>query len=173
METNITSIEIFEGCDITPKMLDQASQLIHIFFEQGLMVDQSPEGLYRIAENNLLCIGCDTENNVIACGGITAEYPDQSMEFGAWVVHPDYQKTRLGKQLLIHVLKKYKRDAFIFAVANNHSAKIFQHLGATLIPERDMHQDVFIPCQSCNCHGKEISQNKCVDTFHDLRTIRY
>ena len=155
---------------MTDTMFIQASSLIKGYFDAGLMVHQTPEDLKEIAQRGDLVLAL-LNNQVIACGGITQHYPDNSKEFGAWAVESQYQNSHIGKTILMHSIQKYTQS-FVFSVANEVSAKIFQHLGATLMSEDDMHEAVFIPCATCNCPGKENTERKCVDTFHDLRTIQ-
>lgn len=167
----MSHVTIFRPCSDTAQyVFDQVSTLIAYYVQQGLMVSQSPARLRQLAENDNLVVATQS-HRVIACAAITVEYPDGSKEFGGWAVDPDFQDKKIGKQLLQNILQKHC-GVFVFAVANQHSAKIFQHLGAREIATIDIHPDVFIVCKTCNCDKSRLSAKaQCVDTFHDLRPL--
>ena len=172
-ESKSLLVNFFEKENITLEMFNQASNLINTYAVQKIMVKQSPDNLYRMAQNNYFCVACDNQNNVIACGGITTQYPDGSKEFGAWAVHSDHQNKNIGKQVLMHVLHYHNPKEFIFTSANEHSARIFERLGATRLSEDQIHQDVFISCPSCACPGKENKTTRCAYVFFNLKTIEH
>jgi N-acetylglutamate synthase-like GNAT family acetyltransferase len=134
------------------------------------MIEQSHGELQEWAQLERLFITINEQSQVLASAAITAIYPDHSMEFGAWAVQPILHNNKIGKQLLYHVLDQFQGN-MIFAVANNHSAAIFQKLGALEMSESDLHPDIFVPCKTCNCNKKDIGDRKCADTMHDLRPL--
>jgi len=156
-------------------VLEQIQELISPYAEKGLMIHQNRTSLTSLAERGILLIAINDQNIVVASAGITMIYPDGSMEFGAWAVREQYQNHQIGKSILAHVLDlaREKNDqAFIFALANNHSGAIFERLGAVPVNEDLVHSHVFIPCESCKCEKKELPPGRrCADTIYNMQPI--
>lgn len=154
------------------RLLIQASALIGLFAEMGLMLDQTVEILSAIAAQGLLALAVDKNEKVVGTAAITFKYPNGFSEFGGWAIASDYQKSGIGKVLFLDLLQKAKSKKII-AFGNNNSTPIFLGLGGKILNQTKMHPDAFVPCQTCNCKGKEGLKNgqKCVDTIIDLTPI--
>lgn len=153
----------------------QASELIRIAAERGLMLEQSPEQLLQMAAQGMLALLINEEEKVIGTSAMTFQWPGGFVEFGAWTVADDYQEMGLGskvaKELL--ALADISKGKKIIAFANKDSKKPFLKWGGKVLDQRRMHPDAFIPCQTCHCEGKEHLNNgqKCVDTIIDLTPV--
>ena len=153
-------------------LLRQASALIGLYAEMGLMLKQSAETLMTFAAQGLLALAVDESENVVGTGAITFSYPNGFLEFGGWAIASSHQKTGVGKELFLDLLKKTKAKKII-AFGNSNSTPIFLKMGGKVLDQRKMHPNAFIPCQTCNCNGKEklIGGQQCVDTIIDLTPI--
>lgn len=153
-------------------LLQQASVLITLFAEMGLMIEQTVETLSAMAAQGLLALAIDETNLVVGSAAITVHYPGGVSEFGGWAVLQQHQKTGVGKELLIGLLKKTKAKKII-AFGNHNSTPIFLKMGGKVLDQKSLHPDAFVPCLTCNCKGKEKLQGgqKCVDTIVDLTPI--
>lgn len=148
-------------------LINEAYELIEKYVKEGLMVSQSIEKLTEMARQKKLFIALQ-QNNLVACAGITFTYPDQSLEFGAWAVKRTLHNNDIGKNILQFVLKNFS-ERKIFALGNSHSSMIFRKLGFSELSEELVHEDVFIPCATCNCDKSHLPQEKkCSDTIFNL-----
>lgn len=154
------------------ELLIQASALMSLFAEMGLMLNQSVEILETIAAQGLLSVAVDESEKVVGTAAMTFSYPNGFSEFGGWAIASDHQKTGIGKELLLDLLKKTKAKKII-AFGNSNSTPIFLKMGGKVLNQRRIHPEAFTPCQTCHCKGKEKLQDgqKCVDTIIDLTPI--
>ncbi len=169
---NSEEVKILYPAHDNSELLIQASALIGLFAEMGLMLNQSVEILATIAAQGLLALAVDEKERVVGTAAMTFRYPNGFSEFGGWAIAADYQKSGIGKELFLDLLRKTKAKKII-AFGNSNSTPIFLSLGGKVLDQRIMHPDAFLPCQTCNCKGKDKlkSGQKCVDTIIDLTPI--
>lgn len=154
------------------ELFSQASSLIDLYVQKGLMLEQSPEKLAEMASTSDLVLALDESDQVVGSAAITFTYPDGTLEFGAWAVKPGLVKHGIGKHLFVELIKSKGLPTGLIALGNHNSAPILEKFGAITKLEDQVHPAVFEPCLTCACNKSCLPVGRlCVDTIYDLLPV--
>lgn len=154
-------------------LLEQASLLTSFYEEQGLMLGKSVEELQQLAKDQKLGVALANSGEVLGCAALTFEFPQDYTEFGAWAVVDRLRKHHIGIDLFLAVASIKPTTKRLIALANDNSSPIFKKLGGEVLLQTGLPDEMFEPCLSCKCQGKQLlaRSQKCVDTVYNLEPI--
>lgn len=154
-----------------------ASQISSWTKESGTMLPKTVNDLMTLFKNNDSVLVFDEMGALVSHAAITYTYSDGSVEIGCVITDREKRKngaaTQAVKQILILADEKYPGNKK-FALANEHSAILFERIGAVKIATTELSAEVWIPCKDCPRIPKQKSGQPfvCCDTPYDLTNIR-
>jgi N-acetylglutamate synthase-like GNAT family acetyltransferase len=152
-------------------ILEQACALIHLYAEEGLMLDIAVDTLSQLAAAGMLALAVTPKGEVVGSIAYTYVWPDGKTEMGGWAVKKNLQHKGIGEDLLTSIVHQNGQENII-AFGNHNSGPILQKMGAIPIPETEIHPSAFEPCLTCKCDKSNLPVGRqCVDTIFDMTPV--
>lgn len=151
--------------------LDQAVELINGYASEGLMLEQTIKSLGLMAQMGWLALALtEGDNQVLGVAGLTA-WSSGLLEFGAWAVENEFKDQGIGKELMEAVVGVVLDDKQVITFGNkDNSGPIFTKMGLESLDQSELPDELFEPCQTCNCNKAGLKSNqRCVDTVFAVK----
>jgi N-acetylglutamate synthase-like GNAT family acetyltransferase len=152
------------------KTFEKASLLINSYAKEGLMLSMSKEDIEVLFRQGRFCFLFEG-GELVACAGVTAEFPGGIYEFGSWAVRKDLVSKGYGLQVYHKVMSlDFLKGKKVIAFGNKNSSPIFEKVGMGEMPQSSLPKECFFPCKTCFCDKSLVLEGElCVDRVFLLK----